>query len=145
MLVLRCFSATHFAYLLYCFSTLTAPKMLCKFSSTVSAALIGHDIITLHSMILAFSKVQVVLVVHHRICFDLIANVSYSIDHRNYCINNFRKNKKKRRDIPYGYDQSCWPLNFISEIPFLSNSCTALGSGTYNSFVAYFWPSVTNQ
>ena len=145
MLVLRGFSATHFAYLLYCFSTLTAPKMFCKFSPTVSTTLIWHDMITLHSMIRAFNRVQVVLVVHHRIHFDLIVNISYNMDHRNYRINNFRENKKKRKDILYGYDQSCWPLNFISEIPFSSNSCTALGSGTYNSFVAYFWPSVTNQ
>lgn len=142
-----CFPTTHLTYFLYRFPALTAPKMFCKISSTFSTAFIRHQLITFYEEgFCAFNRVQIVLVVHHRIHFEMIVNIAQCMNYDViYTHVILEKNKKKRKDILYGYAQSCWPLNFISEIPFLSNSCTALGSGTYNSFVAYFWPSVTNQ
>ena len=148
MLLFQCFSATHLTDFLYGFSAMTAPKMFCKVPSTTSATLVRHYTITLYDKrIFAFSRMQIDVVVHHRICFDFIINTRNSMYQYSDTIGlPYEKLKRKKKIVVlYGYFQSGWPLNFISEIPFLSNSCTALGSGTYNSFVEYFGPSVTNQ
>ena len=70
MLLWNGFPITHFTYFLYRLSALATQKMFYKFSSATSATLVRHYTITVYdTWIIAFSRMQVDLVVHHKFYF----------------------------------------------------------------------------